>query len=133
MRGLAPLFERYKVDVVFAGHVHNYQRSLPLTFAPKQKGPDAKGYLPGDWTLDKEYDGVKKTHPKGIIYLVTGAGGANLYNLEQQDYPQTWQPFTTKLISKTHSFTLVDLTDKQMTVKQVSETGDEVDSFVITK
>src|SRR5581483_528908 len=39
MRVLAPIFEANHVDVVFAGHVHNYQRSFPLTFEPKPQ-PD---------------------------------------------------------------------------------------------
>ena len=34
MRVLAPIFEDGKVDVVFNGHVHNYQRSYPLRFVP---------------------------------------------------------------------------------------------------
>ncbi len=34
MRLLAPIFEQYIVDIVFAGHVHNYQRSWPMKFVP---------------------------------------------------------------------------------------------------
>ena len=34
MRILAPVFEAGKVDLVFNGHVHNYQRSYPLRFVP---------------------------------------------------------------------------------------------------
>jgi 3',5'-cyclic AMP phosphodiesterase CpdA len=34
MRLLAPIFEKGNVDIVFAGHVHNYQRSYPMTFKP---------------------------------------------------------------------------------------------------
>ncbi len=41
MRQLSDVFEAGKVDVVFMGHVHNYQRSFPLTFAAKP-GPDGK-------------------------------------------------------------------------------------------
>jgi 3',5'-cyclic AMP phosphodiesterase CpdA len=39
MRLLAPLFEANRVNVVFNGHVHNYQRSHPMTFIPDKKGP----------------------------------------------------------------------------------------------
>ena len=35
MRVIAPILEANHVDIVFSGHVHNYQRSFPLTFAPK--------------------------------------------------------------------------------------------------
>ncbi|HLZ89665.1 MAG TPA: metallophosphoesterase family protein, partial [Puia sp.] len=34
MRLLSPIFEKGSVDIVFCGHVHNYQRSYPLTFLP---------------------------------------------------------------------------------------------------
>src|ERR1700676_5452325 len=32
MRSLSAIFEQEHVDIVFAGHVHNYQRSFPMTF-----------------------------------------------------------------------------------------------------
>jgi predicted phosphodiesterase len=38
MRLLSPIFEKGGVDVVFNGHVHNYQRSFPLTFKPDDNG-----------------------------------------------------------------------------------------------
>ena len=34
VRPLQPLFEECGVDLTFAGHVHNYQRTVPLKFAP---------------------------------------------------------------------------------------------------
>ncbi len=49
MRILAPVFEAGKVDLVFNGHVHNYQRTYPMTFVPATEngakpvmGPDGK-------------------------------------------------------------------------------------------
>src|SRR5439155_8706829 len=50
MRLLAPLLEECDVDVVFAGHVHNYQRSKPLKFQPGK--PGAKGEVPGTFAVD---------------------------------------------------------------------------------
>ena len=41
----------------------------------------------GTWTLDKAYDGTAQTAPEGIIYLVTGAGGAKLYDTDQPRSP----------------------------------------------
>ena len=38
-----------------------------------------------------------------MIYVITGAGGANLYNPEQQDDPASWQPFTHKFLSQVNS------------------------------
>ena len=37
MRILAPVFEAGKVDLVFCGHVHNYQRSYPAPFVPARE------------------------------------------------------------------------------------------------
>lgn len=122
MRGLSPLFEKYGVDLVLAGHVHNYQRTYPLKYDHD-----------GTWTLDKTYDGKNKTKPNGVIYLVTGGGGAGLYDTNQEKQPETWQTFTMKFTSSTHSLTVVDVDGKKLTARQLAENGNEVDHFVVTK
>ncbi len=143
MRLLAPVFEKGKVDVVFNGHVHNYQRSYPMFFAPIKKGVMIVGgkdnktirgrVVVGKWTLDKNFDGKTNTQPKGVIYIVTGAGGQALYNPEQENDADTWQKFTNKFISTIHTFTVVDITGKTLTIKQLDANGKPVDSFTITK
>jgi Icc-related predicted phosphoesterase len=137
MRVLSDIFEQEKVDVVWAGHVHNYQRSFPLTFVPKP-GEDGKlvaknGAVAGEFKLDKNFADGASGKPKGVIYIVTGAGGAELYSPEMQKAPESWQPFTDKFVSEIHSFTVVDIDGKKMKVKQISETGEEVDAWKITK
>lgn len=137
MRLMADVFEAGKVDMVVNGHVHNYQRSFPLKFVV-DKSPDGKmvrnkDLVPGQWTLDKTFDGKTNTQPSGVIYLVTGAGGASLYNPEQQGKPETWQGFTDKFISKQHSITVADVNGKTLNVRQVSADGEVVDQFVVTK
>jgi hypothetical protein len=144
MRILAPIFEAGKVDLVFNGHVHNYQRSYPLRFIPSA----ANGAAPvassdgtvsksrrvdGKWTLDKSFVGNLDTSPEGVIYLVTGAGGQHLYNPEQQDDPASWQEFTYKHVSKVHSLTVADVDGPTLTIRQLTAGGDEVDRFVIKK
>jgi hypothetical protein len=144
MRILAPVFEAAKVDVVWNGHVHNYQRSYPLRFIPAQgnsaapaRGEDGKliksRRVGGKFTLDKSFDGQTDTTPDGVIYIVTGAGGQHLYNPEQQDDPESWQEFTHKHVSKVHSLTVADIDGSTLTVRQVTADGDEVDRFVIKK
>ncbi len=141
MRVLAPIFEAGRVDVVFNGHVHNYQRSYPMHFAPdaQSSGAEASGtrkksrHVDGKWTLDKKFDGQADTTPDGVIYLVTGAGGQHLYNPEQQDDPASWQEFTFKHVSKVHSLTVADIDGSTATIRQLTASGDEVDRFVITK
>jgi hypothetical protein len=137
MRVLAEVFEAGRVDIVWSGHVHNYQRAFPLVFTPERKPyrkPDREDEpVPGRWTLDTVYDGRTHTQPQGVIYLITGAGGANLYNPEQQDDPASWQPFTHKFISKVHSLTVADVDGPTLTVRQIAADGQELDRFVVTK
>ena len=65
--------------------------------------------------------------------MITGAGGANLYNPEQQDDPASWQPFTCKFISQVNSLTVADVDGPTLTVRQVAADGQELDRFVVTK
>jgi acid phosphatase type 7 len=132
MRVLADVFEEGNVDVVFSGHVHNYQRSFPMTFTGS-KTVAKNGDVTGEWTLDKNFGDGSKSKPKGVIYIVTGGGGASLYNPEMQKTPEKWQPFTDKFISEVHSFTQVDIDGKKFSARQISESGAVVDSFTIQK
>ncbi len=143
MRLLSPTLEAGKVDVVFNGHVHNYQRSFPLRFEPAKQGTLMVGgkdgktirgrVVPGRWRLDKSFDGKADTTPEGVIYVVTGAGGQHLYNPEQNDDPDSWQKFTDKFVSNVHSLTVADVNGKTLTIRQVTADGRELDSFKITK
>jgi hypothetical protein len=143
MRLLAPIFEKGKVDVVFNGHVHNYQRSYPMTFAPVKQGVLLMGgkdgktirgrVVPGKWTLDKKFDGKTNTKPNGVIYIVTGAGGQELYNPEQEKDTDSWQKFTNKFISTVHSLTVAKVSGNKLVLQQKSKDGKIVDALTITK
>lgn len=146
MRLLSPLFEKLNVNLVLTGHVHNYQRSLPLLFAPKtdESGENyiisPEGKVDGAFTLDTTFDGINDTTPVGIIYIVTGAGGGGLYDRKQHDNPELWKhepkenwaPFTQKLISDRHSFTLIETRGKILTLQQIDLTGKVIDQIKIT-
>lgn len=143
MRLMSPVFETGRVDVVFNGHVHNYQRSFPLCFAPDKQGTVLVGgksgkevrgrVVNGRWTLDKVFDGRTHTVPQGIIYVVTGAGGQELYNPEQNNDPDSWQKFTDKFVSDVHSLTVAEVSGKSLIIRQVAADGRELDYFKITK
>ena len=61
-RGVWPeLFRKFKVDIVFAGHSHQYERFFPLR----------PSYQPESWP---------------VTYITTGGGGAELYKVEQSDF-----------------------------------------------
>lgn len=164
-RGLSPLFEKHGVDVVFTGHVHNYQRSRPIKYVPKL---DAKGLvqiskegmISGELTVDKTFDGKSDTTPEGIIYIVTGGGGASLHSKfgvgdtdeaaddkskattmpKKDDSPKISQAakeeaveFMDQFIGDRHSFTRVQLTPRRCTITQLDAKMKDLDQIVITK
>ncbi len=143
MRLLAPIFEKGNVDIVFNGHVHNYQRSFPMQFKPEKKGTLLVGgkenkivrgrVVNGLWALDKNFDGKANTKANGVIYIVTGAGGQTLYNKEQNNNPDSWQKFTDKFISTIHSFTQMEVTRNKLQLKQIDAIGNEIDSIILSK
>lgn len=137
MRLLADIFEEEGVDVVFAGHVHNYQRSAPLRFKVDAKQaatrPMIKGKIDGEFKIDRNFDGTAKTKPDGVIYLVTGAGGASLYDGAQENDPKSWQKYTVRFASSTHSFTSVDVSSERLLFLQIAGDGRELDRFTITR
>ena len=136
MRLITDIAQKYNVDMVIAGHSHCYERSFPLTFQPKD---GAQGFtmnsdetVDGAFTLDKTFDGVKNTKPKGIIYVVSGAGGARLYPIDPKLITAP-DSYMTKFDCSTHSFTSLDVSDKSLTFKQITEDGKVLDQFVVTK
>ena len=147
MRLLAPKLEGMGIDMVLSGHVHNYQRTVPLKFDPRRDVSGEhyivsyNGRVDGEFMLDNKFDGVTNTKPDGIIYIVTGAGGAGLYDaplsgnpdLWKQASKENWVPFTVKLISDIHSFTMIETDGKKLTLKQLDLEGELLDQIVVTK
>lgn len=135
MRLISDLLEKYKVDVVFTGHVHTYERTHPIKFTLR-RGENQEALLDefgrptGDIVIDRNYDGVKNTKPDGIIYVVSGAGGATLHS---EGVPDELKPHTAKVIAFRHSYTVSDVDGDTLTVRQFSASGQELDRFVITK
>lgn len=76
IRKITELYERYKVDMVFFGHLHTYQRSLPI-----------RNNL------------VDKTN--GVIYVQGGGGGGNL-----EDFAPSRAWFSAKTYRGHHYFTV---------------------------
>ncbi|MGE0262757.1 MAG: metallophosphoesterase [Candidatus Obscuribacterales bacterium] len=137
MRLLCDIFEKEGVTAVFSGHAHNYQRSYPLKFAPHRNKSDGKaimnadGTVDGELSLDQKFDGQTNCSPAGVIYIISGAGGAALY--ARADAPPEAQRFNKIFKGDCHSFTYCSVKGKQLRFTQVSEDGDELDSFSVTK
>lgn len=132
MRPLSPILERYGVDLVFAGHVHNYQRTAPLRFVPTKVGRRGEP-VEGRFTVDTAFDGAKLTRAQGMVHIVSGAGGAHLYDREQGADRASWQPWTRAFVSDQHSFTVVDVEGRTLRLRQLNAEGRELDAITLTK
>jgi hypothetical protein len=75
------LFDRYGVDLVLQGHIHNYQRTYPITFnLDKMSNPTVTN------AFTTGYEGNKD----GIVYAVVGTAGEGFHPLEgRQPYVAT--------------------------------------------
>lgn len=71
-----PLFDKYRVDLVLQGHVHNYQRTYPLKYdtvspsSPTRTSTSTSSY----------------TDPEGQIFVTVGTGGINFHGLSGKSY-----------------------------------------------
>jgi HEAT repeat protein/3',5'-cyclic AMP phosphodiesterase CpdA len=90
----APLFEQYQVDVVFNGHDHIYERSFPMRAR-------------------------RRDDESGVIYVVTGGGGAPLYHVDAGE----WTAFATS----THHCCIVSLDGPHLRWQTYDLNGDVVD------
>jgi predicted MPP superfamily phosphohydrolase len=146
MRVHAPLFEQLGVDVVLSGHEHSYQRTRPLRFRPAGPGraaavdDDIDRRVPGTFIVDRRFDGQTATTALGVIYIVTGAGGADLYDPGFTDTPELWLhdddgriPYVERVVTDRHSFTILDVRREALTITQVDQWGHEIDKIKITK
>lgn len=101
VRKIVPLFDQYGVDMVFFGHLHTYNRSLPVK------------------------DG--KVTEKGVIYLQSGGAGGNL-----EDFAPTRAWFSAKTF-RGHHYCLIDVHNKQLTLKMYDLTGSMRDYLEMRK
>lgn len=76
VRKIVPLYEQHGVDLVFFGHLHTYERSLPIK----------------DGTINRR---------SGVVYVQGGGGGGNL-----EDFAPTRSWFSGKTYRGHHYFTV---------------------------
>lgn len=104
---LVPVFEAAGVDVVFNGHDHMYQRTHALR------------------------GGEVTAAGRGVVYIVSGAGGARLYDALP---PEERPPYIAALNNETHSFTSVSVvSDQELTLEQISLVGESLDRWTLRK
>jgi acid phosphatase type 7 len=100
-RFLVPLFERYGVDLVAAGHDHHYERSVPIR-ANRAVAPGC-----------------------GPVYVVQGAGGGSMYARDVGTSPLQ------AARARTHSFTRLVLYRDRIEGRTIAADGTELDTFVL--
>jgi len=105
-RTLAPAAQEARVDVVFSGHDHLYQRSRPMR------------------------SGKAVDDDKGTVYIVSGAGGAKRYPAKPPD--QRADTFVSAY-DEDYSFTLVDVSPEGLTLQQINTDGRVVDRWELKR
>lgn len=102
-KAFARVLEECGVDAVFCGHNHLYERTAPIR----------------DDKIDEE---------RGIIYITTGAGGAQRYP-EMSPPP----PYIRHFNDKVFSFTRVDVSPERVVICQIDENGESLDRIELSK
>jgi hypothetical protein len=105
-RAIVPVLESTGVDVVFNGHDHMYERTHPIR------------------------DGELAEDGDGVVYVVSGAGGAMLYEALP---PEQRPPYLAALHNEVHSFTHVSVAGSELTLEQISLDGEILDRWTLRK
>ena len=133
MRALWPYFEDGKVDLVFTGHIHAYQRTRPLRYQPRPAGVSPENHFmdPARMIIDTAFDGAAQTRAQGPIHIVTGGGGAHLHGVHRPAAGP--RPFDAALVGDKPSFSTLELMGPTLVFKQVDTQGRTLDTFTLTK
>lgn len=99
---LVPLFEQGGVNLVIAGHDHDYERTVPI-----------RGGAPAPASAG------------GIVYLVTGGGGAGVYPVGRSWF--------TAYSRSVHHFTRLTLAGCQAQIEAVDTSGAVFDSTTLNR
>ena len=102
-KALVPLYEKYGVDIVWVGHIHNYERTFPLR------------------------NGKVVAEKDGVIYVQSGGGGAEL-----EPYAPTRSWFTAKLLEN-WQYCLVTIYGNALRMMAYDIDGKMYDFFEIKK
>jgi predicted phosphodiesterase len=122
------LFNEYGVDLVLAGHIHNYQRSYPLIYNsenPSNPIIEQSAILANSG--DNEENNVY-VEAQGTVFAIVGTGGAKLHGLDDQAY------FTANQFED-HGFLELKMINngKSLAGQFYSNDGSIKDEFIIEK
>ncbi|HET7642366.1 MAG TPA: metallophosphoesterase [Nitrososphaeraceae archaeon] len=130
-----PLFDKYKVDIVFNSDNHNYQRTFPL----KYNNGDSSNPIVTNRKQIAHYNDNNNNN-EGVIYLITGTAGRSHYEFEGQ------APYIVKQNSNNFGFVNIDINGKNLEVnfypnigagepkyQSVTYQNNPLDKFTISK
>jgi len=112
-----PLFDKFGVDLVLQGHIHNYQRSLPLTFNQEDSSKP----------LVTSISKTDYKNPDGTIFAIVGTGGVNLHGLSDK------APYMAYQQDSKFGILHLQFSDSNLGAKFVSNDGSTLDYFSIAK
>ncbi len=126
-KNVTPIFEKYKVDIVIAGHSHVYERTfamqghtdLNLTFDPNKHIVESKNG-------DNKY--VVDNNGQGVIYVVCGSGGR--VGGQKAEYPLKSSIYSNNTEGGSMIF---DIKDRFLEAKWIASNGEVLDQFSIRK
>lgn len=95
-----PLFERGGIDIVFSGHEHNYERTFPI--------------------LDGKID------EGGVVYIITGGGGAPLYDKKLEN---PWSA----CFAKVYHYVSVNAAQEELQLEAKDMEGRIIDEFKLRR
>jgi len=101
---IGSLIDRHQVELILSGHDHMYERTYPM-----------RG---GEAALDG----------RGTVYVTTAAGGAGLYRQRPQR-----PSYMAAYDDSQHSFTVVDVTQDWLDVRQIGEDDQPIDETYIAR
>lgn len=103
IRPLTELYDKYGVDLCFAGHIHSYERTFPLKA------------------------GKVVEEGRGTVYLVVGGGGGDL------ETPKPTRSTFSRVVRYGHHFGMVTADSQRLEFRAYDEKSQLFDTYVIKK
>ncbi len=111
------VFDKYGVDPVLEGHVHNYQRSYPIIYNSQN---------PSNPTITScRKDSY--SNPDGEVYIIVGTGGENFHGLSGKSY------YTASQQDSKFGILDMQISANTLEAKFIDNAGSVLDRFTIDK